>query len=138
MVGKCPNCNKNLLERKSKKGKIYYSCEDFENCKFMSWDLPIDEQCEKCGCYMVKKETKNNIISMVEKIINNLPSYMLIAKIVGCVILLIIVLLIFLFWKSFKRAKSMLDSIRNVDTKELNKKLEEINLKLDKILSRNE
>lgn len=62
VVGKCPNCNKNLLERKSKKGKIYYSCEDFENCKFMSWDLPLDEQCEKCGCYMVKKETKNNII----------------------------------------------------------------------------
>ena len=83
-------------------------------------------------------KTKNNIISMVEKIINNLPSYMLIAKIVGCAILLIIVLLIFLFWKSFKRAKGMLDSIRNVDTKELNKKLEEINLKLDKILSRNE
>ena len=62
VVGKCPKCKKNLLERKSKKGKIYYSCEDFKNCKFMSWDLPIDEQCEKCGCYMVKKETKNNII----------------------------------------------------------------------------
>ncbi|MGN1212965.1 MAG: type I DNA topoisomerase [Christensenellales bacterium] len=62
VVGKCPNCSKNLLERKSKKGKIYYSCEDYENCKFMSWDLPLDEQCEKCGCYMVKKETKNNII----------------------------------------------------------------------------
>ena len=107
------------------------------------FDSQIQEKAEKLvndatNEYNNLIKTKNNIISMVEKIINNLPSYMLIAKIVGCVILLIIVLLIFLFWKSFKRAKSMLDSIRDVDTKELSKKLEEINLKLDKILSRNE
>ena len=62
IVGKCPNCGNDLLEKKSKKGKIYYSCKDFEGCKFMSWDLPINEQCEKCDCYMFQKETKNNII----------------------------------------------------------------------------
>lgn len=62
VVGKCPKCSKNLFERKSKKGKIFYACEDYEECKFMSWDLPIKETCPKCDCYLVQKETKNNLI----------------------------------------------------------------------------
>lgn len=62
IVGKCPKCSKNLYQRKSKKGKIFYACEDYENCNFMSWDLPIEETCPKCDCYLVQKETKNNFI----------------------------------------------------------------------------
>ena len=62
VVAKCPKCGKNVLERKSKKGKIYYACEDYENCKFISWDLPLNENCPKCDCYLTQHETKNNII----------------------------------------------------------------------------
>lgn len=62
VVAKCPKCGKNVLERKSKKGKIYYACEDYTNCKFISWDLPLNEKCPKCDCYLVQHETKNNII----------------------------------------------------------------------------
>lgn len=62
VVAKCPKCGKNVLERRSKKGKIYYACEDYKNCKFMSWEKPLDEKCSKCGCYLVQKETKNTII----------------------------------------------------------------------------
>ena len=62
VVAKCPKCSKNILEKKSKKGKIYYACEDYENCKFISWDLPLEETCPKCDCYLVQHETKNSII----------------------------------------------------------------------------
>ena len=61
-VAKCPKCGKQVFMRKSKKGKIFYACEDSENCKFMSWDLPLEEKCPKCDCYLVQKETKNKII----------------------------------------------------------------------------
>ncbi len=62
VVAKCPKCGKNVFERKSKKGKLFYVCEDSENCKFISWDIPLDEKCPKCDCYLTKHETKNNII----------------------------------------------------------------------------
>lgn len=58
VVGKCPKCNKNLFERKSKKGKIFYACEDSKECNFMSWDLPLQEKCPKCECYLLQKTTK--------------------------------------------------------------------------------
>ena len=57
-VGICPKCGKKLLERKSKKGTIYYSCEDYKTCKFMSWDLPLLDTCPKCDCYILLKVTK--------------------------------------------------------------------------------
>ena len=55
VVGKCPKCNKNMLEKKSKRGKIFYACEDYTNCKFMSWDIPLDKKCPKCNEYLVQK-----------------------------------------------------------------------------------
>ncbi|MBF0710007.1 MULTISPECIES: type I DNA topoisomerase [unclassified Gemella] len=45
----CPSCKKHeILEKKSKKGKVFYGCEDFPNCEFVSWDKPINRQCPKC------------------------------------------------------------------------------------------
>lgn len=61
-VSKCPKCGKKIYMRKSKRGKVYYACEDMQECKFMSWDLPLQETCVKCDCYMIQKETKNKII----------------------------------------------------------------------------
>ncbi|MBQ7885232.1 MAG: type I DNA topoisomerase [Clostridia bacterium] len=53
--GICPQCGKRMTERKSKAGKIYYSCEDYTNCKFMSWDEPTGKKCPKCGQHIVIK-----------------------------------------------------------------------------------
>ena len=50
LVGKCPECGAPMTARKSKKGKIYYSCSGYPDCKFMSWDIPTGEKCPKCGC----------------------------------------------------------------------------------------
>ena len=61
IVGICPKCGKNLLERKSKRGTNYYACEDYKDCKFMSWDLPLNEPCPKCGCYTLLKTNKKGV-----------------------------------------------------------------------------
>ncbi len=46
---KCPKCKKHdVLEKKSKKGKLFYGCEGFPTCDFVSWDKPINRNCPKC------------------------------------------------------------------------------------------
>lgn len=46
---KCPVCKKfEILERKSKKGKLFYGCENYPNCEYVSWDKPISRCCPKC------------------------------------------------------------------------------------------
>lgn len=57
--GYCPFCGKKVLLKKSKKGKKYYGCEDNPNCSFMTWDLPTEEKCPKCGSTLFKKGGKN-------------------------------------------------------------------------------
>ena len=51
----CPICNSKILQKKSKKGKIYYGCEKNPECSFMTWDEPTNKKCEKCGSVMAKK-----------------------------------------------------------------------------------
>ncbi|MBR2341699.1 MAG: type I DNA topoisomerase [Clostridia bacterium] len=53
-IGKCPECGNAMTERKSQKGKVYYSCSSYPGCKFMSWDIPTGERCEKCGSPLVQ------------------------------------------------------------------------------------
>ena len=48
-VAKCPNCDGMLIERKTKKGKIFYGCNNFPKCKTAFWDKPLDEKCPECG-----------------------------------------------------------------------------------------
>ena len=55
---KCPKCGKEVVLRKTKKGRKYYGCEDNPECDFMSWAKPINEKCPKCGGYMVEKGNK--------------------------------------------------------------------------------
>ena len=46
----CPKChNHDVLEKKSKKGKVFYGCEGFPKCDFVSWDKPINRKCPKCN-----------------------------------------------------------------------------------------
>ena len=51
----CPKCGKDIVLRKTKKGRRYYGCEDNPECDFMSWQKPSEEKCPKCGSYMVEK-----------------------------------------------------------------------------------
>ncbi len=54
----CPKCGKELVLKKTKKGRKYYGCEDNPNCDFMSWQKPSTTKCPKCGGYMVEKGNK--------------------------------------------------------------------------------
>ena len=56
--GSCPRCGKKMLAKKSKKGKPFYGCEDYQGCNFMTWDLPIGEKCPQCGASLFKKAGK--------------------------------------------------------------------------------
>lgn len=56
--GSCPKCGKKMLAKKSKKGKPFYGCENYQTCNFMTWDLPIEEKCPECGKTLFKKTGK--------------------------------------------------------------------------------
>jgi DNA topoisomerase I len=59
---KCPNCEKgNIIERKSKKRRIFYGCDQFPECDFLSWDKPISRPCPKCDGLLVEKKLKKGI-----------------------------------------------------------------------------
>ena len=51
----CPMCGKEVVIRKTRKGRKYYGCEDNPNCEFMSWQKPSSHKCDKCGKYMLEK-----------------------------------------------------------------------------------
>lgn len=55
---KCPVCGKDIVIRKTKKGRPFYGCEAGTECSFISWQRPVDVKCEKCGSLMVRKGTK--------------------------------------------------------------------------------
>ena len=51
----CPKCGKDIVVRKTKKGRRFYGCEDYPECDFMSWPRPVADKCPKCGGDMVQK-----------------------------------------------------------------------------------
>ena len=54
----CPKCQKEVVLKRTKKGRRYYGCEDNPDCDFMSWQKPSDVKCPKCQHYMVEKGKK--------------------------------------------------------------------------------
>lgn len=54
----CPKCGKDVVVKKTKKGRRYYGCENNPECDFMSWQKPSDQKCPQCGGYMVEKGSK--------------------------------------------------------------------------------
>lgn len=52
-AGICPDCGRPTQKMTSKKGKTFYGCSGYPDCKFMSWDIPTGEKCPDCGKYLV-------------------------------------------------------------------------------------
>lgn len=51
----CPKCGKDVVIRKTKKGRKYYGCENIPECDFMTWQQPSNEKCPKCGNILVER-----------------------------------------------------------------------------------
>ena len=54
----CPKCGRDIVLRKTKKGRKYYGCENNPECDFMSWQKPSAEKCPQCGGVMLEKGNK--------------------------------------------------------------------------------
>lgn len=55
-ICKCPNCEGMIVERKTRKGKIFYGCNNFPKCKTAFWDKPIGKMCPECGSILLEKK----------------------------------------------------------------------------------
>ena len=68
---KCPDCGKGeVTEKRSKKGKVFYSCSRYPDCKFATWNKPIAEKCPQCGApFLVEKYSKSegNYIACIKE-----------------------------------------------------------------------
>ncbi|MBR4694345.1 MAG: type I DNA topoisomerase [Bacilli bacterium] len=51
----CPNCDGKIVEKKSRKGKVFYGCNHYPKCKTAYWDKPIDKKCPECGEMLTEK-----------------------------------------------------------------------------------
>ncbi|WP_062048691.1 type I DNA topoisomerase [Bacillus sp. JCM 19034] len=59
---KCPSCKEgNIVERRSKKRRIFYGCDRYPECEFISWDKPIARPCPKCNSMLVEKKSKKGV-----------------------------------------------------------------------------
>ena len=54
----CPKCDGKILEKKTKRGKIFYGCSNYPKCDFASWDKPIEEKCLNCNGTLTEKKDK--------------------------------------------------------------------------------
>ena len=59
-ICKCPNCEGMIIERKTRKGKVFYGCNRFPKCKTAFWDKPTEKKCPKCGSVLLLK--KDNLV----------------------------------------------------------------------------
>ena len=58
----CPSCQKGeIVERKSKKNRVFYGCDTYPDCEFVSWDKPVGRNCPKCEQYLIEKRTKKTV-----------------------------------------------------------------------------
>jgi len=59
---KCPKCHEgNIVERKSKRRRVFYGCDRYPECDFISWEKPVERKCPKCGEILVEKRLKKGV-----------------------------------------------------------------------------
>ena len=61
VVGTCPKCGRNVLEKTSKAGKTFYGCEGYPRCDFASWDIPAPHFCPECNSTMKQVRLRNTL-----------------------------------------------------------------------------
>ena len=54
----CPDCGARLMEKTSRKNRKFYGCENYPECSFVSWEMPVPEKCPQCGSYMIEKRNR--------------------------------------------------------------------------------
>lgn len=54
----CPNCQGQIVARRSKKGRKFYGCSNYPQCDYVNWDQPVDKNCPNCQTQLIKKESK--------------------------------------------------------------------------------
>lgn len=57
-ICKCPACDGNIVEKHSKRGKVFYGCSNYPKCKMAYWDKPTGETCPECGAMLTEKNKK--------------------------------------------------------------------------------
>ena len=57
---KCPECGKDIVARKSRKGRVFYGCSGYPECTQSFWNKPVNRKCPECGHLLVEKKTKNS------------------------------------------------------------------------------
>jgi len=56
--GRCPQCNGKMLELRSKKNNKFFACENRKDCGYMTWDVPLAENCPQCGGSLFRRYTR--------------------------------------------------------------------------------
>ncbi|MDR2133347.1 MAG: type I DNA topoisomerase [Clostridiales Family XIII bacterium] len=57
---KCPQCGRDIVARKSKKGRVFFGCSGYPECNRIFWNRPVEQKCPKCGALMTEKKTKSS------------------------------------------------------------------------------
>ncbi len=61
----CPKCGGKIIQRKSKRGRVFYGCSEYPKCDFVSWDPPSNEKCPVCGKTLMQKKSKEKTLYCV-------------------------------------------------------------------------
>ncbi len=60
----CPKCGGKVIQRKSRKGYVFYGCNNYPNCDFSTWDIPTEDKCPQCGSSLFKQ--KGSLVCLKE------------------------------------------------------------------------
>lgn len=56
---KCPKCGGKIIERRTRRGVVFYGCENYPQCDYVSWDMPLTSNCKTCGSFLFRHRFKN-------------------------------------------------------------------------------
>jgi len=57
VVATCPKCKGNIVEKKTRKGKVFFGCDNYPKCNYATWNLPTGDNCPECGDLLVNTKT---------------------------------------------------------------------------------
>lgn len=60
---KCPICGKDIIAKRSRRGRMFYGCSGYPDCKQVYWNKPVEKKCPECGALMIEKKSKNYMLA---------------------------------------------------------------------------